>query len=478
MTIPAVIPPGYVIIQNDLSSVRRLWPEAAVYLISGWTVVEPDDPQPPLDLYPAVVEDVELDAKMAALLDEAESETLARLRAAFGSDASGRIMAPKLRRYSGLPAQPVATTGGIGHSTGTGTAGGLFTSREPYKMAVACTDIQLVYPLGWVLSSGGAIGEIPTTATLPALKASIELPDGTIHPVYFRGARSVPVEPNTNVVSDPIAVDLAAGDVIYVRTFSNATTGTQYTMGASSYGPGITVSGTIGFTNAADLTDSGTAFTSDLAKNYWSPIVCGQPLGAPVATVGLVGDSITVGQGSTNNSFAWWKHGLANSRPAFCYARSGVLAQGIAAAHKRGFPLLQGLTHALVLLGTNDAGRTFAQIQADLLAIWTNLANRGIKVYGCTINPTTTSTDSWATTANQTVKSGEAVRVQINDWIRTTPAPLTGYIDTADATESARNSGKWKVTGAANYATTDGTHPTDVMHQAMGAAIPVSALTI
>lgn len=397
---------------------------------------------------------------------------LSALGAAFGLDPSGRIKAQKLRRYSGLPCQPVASTGGVGHSTGAGTAGGLFTSREPYKMAVACADLQLVYPAGWVLNSGGAVAEISTTATLPSLKASVELPDGSIHPVFFRGARTVTVDPWAQVVSDPIGVELAAGDVIYVRSFAGATTGTQYTMGTASYGPGITVSGTIGFSNSLDETDSGTTFTSDLTKNYWSPIVCGQPLGDPTPTVVVVGDSITVGQGSANNSFGWWKYGLNNTLPAFAYARAGILAQGIAAAHKRGFPLMQGLTHAFVMLGANDAGRTFDAIQADLLTIWTALAGRGLKVYGATITPTTTTTDAWATLANQTAKSGEAVRVQINDWIRTTPAPLTGYVDTADATESARNSGKWKVNGTANYPTADGLHPSDVMHQAMGAAMP------
>jgi hypothetical protein len=131
-----------------------------------------------------------------------------------------------------------------------------------------------------------------------------------------------------------------------------------------------------------------------------------------------------------------------------------------------------------VLLGTNDVGRTLVQMQTDLTTIWTALSNRGMKVHAGTIPPGTTSTDSWATTANQTKKATEATRVAFNDWIRTTPAPLAGYVETADACETARNSGFWKVNGAANYATTDGTHPTDVIHQAMGAAINLAAFTV
>ena len=51
--------------------------------------------------------------------------------------------------------------------------------------------------------------------------------------------------------------------------------------------------------------------------------------------------------------------------------------------------------------------------------------------------------------------------------------PLTGYIEIADAAESARNSGKWKVTGAAGYATADGIHPSAAMHTLM--AVPLAA---
>jgi lysophospholipase L1-like esterase len=193
----------------------------------------------------------------------------------------------------------------------------------------------------------------------------------------------------------------------------------------------------------------------------------------------VVGDSITGGVGSLNAVSPWWKYGLNNNFPVVQYAKAGIAAQGVAAAHQRGFPLLQGLTHALVLLGTNDyQNRSTTQLQADLTTIWTALANRGMKVYAGTLVPGTNTTDSWATTANQAPKTGDSTRIAVNDWIRSKPAPLTGFFDFADVCETARNSGLWKVNGTANYATSDGIHPSDAMHQLMGAAINTAVFTV
>jgi lysophospholipase L1-like esterase len=95
----------------------------------------------------------------------------------------------------------------------------------------------------------------------------------------------------------------------------------------------------------------------------------------------------------------------------------------------------------------------------------------GLPVFQNTITPSTTSTDSWATTGNQTPESSNAVRVQVNDWIRTVPSPLSGYFEIADLAETARNSGIWK----AGY-TSDGLHPNATGHSALAAGIDVSKL--
>ena len=95
----------------------------------------------------------------------------------------------------------------------------------------------------------------------------------------------------------------------------------------------------------------------------------------------------------------------------------------------------------------------------------------GMQVWQATITPRSTSTDSFATTVNQTPLNA-AVLTEVNDYIRTLPSPLAGVIEASDAASSARNSGLWKVTGAAQYATSDGLHPSTDMHVAIAGLVP------
>jgi hypothetical protein len=61
----------------------------------------------------------------------------------------------------------------------------------------------------------------------------------------------------------------------------------------------------------------------------------------------------------------------------------------------------------------------------------------------------TASTDGWRSVVSQTRTAIEAQRIIFNNWIRTAPAPLSGYIETADAVECdssnlpTRNGGYW-----------------------------------
>lgn len=121
--------------------------------------------------------------------------------------------------------------------------------------------------------------------------------------------------------------------------------------------------------------------------------------------------------------------------------------------------------YVIVGEGTNDiaSGMTLAQYQPKALAIATWFSATGIKVYFGTIPPRTTSTDSWATLANQTVAASEAQRLAINEWLRTIPAPITGILDVAAAVET---SGKWNV-----GTTADGIHPKAAGYDAIATAL-------
>jgi hypothetical protein len=73
-----------------------------------------------------------------------------------------------------------------------------------------------------------------------------------------------------------------------------------------------------------------------------------------------------------------------------------------------------------------------------------------------TIEPNSSSTDDFETLSGQVVAGTSAQRTLFNDMVR---AGITErYFDIADAVESRRNSGKWKVTGEPFAYVADGVH--------------------
>jgi hypothetical protein len=184
-----------------------------------------------------------------------------------------------------------------------------------------------------------------------------------------------------------------------------------------------------------------------------------------------------------------WALGAARI-PYMNVAKPGEQATSIAneVSFRKRMMLTSACTAVVEEYGQNDrgSGRTLVQMQADRKTLWDFYVDRGIKVYATTNTPHTTSTDTWATTINQTVTAKEAIRVQLNDWLgdgapidATTKVavatgtssnvlragaaghPLSGYFEVADAVETARNSGIWKASN-----TGDGIHPNATGHTA------------
>jgi hypothetical protein len=177
-----------------------------------------------------------------------------------------------------------------------------------------------------------------------------------------------------------------------------------------------------------------------------------------------------------------------------------VLGMGTASASKRRRQVASGASLAFIgSYADNDiaTGTSLAATQALFLAVANVFANRNARagklgaVLTQTLIPRTTSSDSFQTTANQTVVTGEAVRLLYNAWIRdgspidatskaavatgttsnvlraggpghplaslnvsVAPELASGYVEVADVVESARDSGKWKVLNLAGTATT------------------------
>lgn len=403
--------------------------------------------------------------------------------------------------FQGLP---VIATRGNGFSVNVGNqSNGTDTSanfRTKHIITTTSTDIRFVIGNHFAANSPS-----PNAITV---QIGVENPTvgsignggqvGSILRVTFRGSETATLDPGAFLISDPVPMTVVAGQLLYLHTYvSVASIGMKWPL--DLYTLSSDWEGATRGAPAANLSQtSGIAQTTEPA---YSPVaILGTPVAGRPPVVALVGDSITYGSGDTTNAIGGYaaRALTAASIGYMQISKPGEQATSIAtiSAFEKRMMMTAGCTHALEMYGHNDyaSARTLAQVQADKLALATYYSTRGIKVWTGTLTPGTTSTDSWATTTNQTAVSGEAVRLTINAWIRaglpidpTTKAavaigtagallagntghPYVGYFEIADTVESARDSGKWK---APSY-TADGTHPTGTGHVAMAAAIDIT----
>jgi hypothetical protein len=187
----------------------------------------------------------------------------------------------------------------------------------------------------------------------------------------------------------------------------------------------------------------------------------------PIAIIGqtrkpsllLLGDSRCFGQADTFDASGDIGEVARWIGPSFAYSNLGVQSSSAFTSSgsngTRRAALAQYCSHAIIQHGINDLAtpRTLVQIQANLDSIRTSLG-AGKVVFLTTTSPSTTSTDAWATTGNQTVKSYEATRLSLNAWKRAVPTGWAGCFEVADSIETARDSGLIKAPGY----TTDGIH--------------------
>lgn len=170
----------------------------------------------------------------------------------------------------------------------------------------------------------------------------------------------------------------------------------------------------------------------DTTLGLFPVMVTGIPAKRHVAIAGW-GDSLMAGVGDvTNNSngcMGWFEHachavdGASRNIPFTNLSKSGDMTStySVDEAQAR-FACLEYATHVIFGMGNNDimSGRTLAQMQDSHLEAWAHAKLFGCKVGAVTLTPRTTSTDSWATVANQTPVSGyttAGIRGQFNAWL-------------------------------------------------------------
>lgn len=356
------------------------------------------------------------------------------------------------------------------------------TSRRPHTVAIASTDLRLVFT-NWANSGATSTpnyNDKDSTGPI-TIKASVEI-GGTIYRLTFGGNDTVTIAGGGWVQSDPLPIDMAAGTVFYSRTFL-ASGGTWHYNGYTG-----STTGQGGWVTTTDLTAPGSAAVADVAfvPIYGPSAIIGKPLGGSGRSILVVGDSIGHGYGDAPGATAWQGRNINNAKLAgggfiarALYTVVGFLNAAIPgdsaewfvtiAGHFRRMTWASSATSVICQYGRNDisGGRTLAQIQADLLTIWTMAANRGAKAFQTTITPRTTSTDGWRSVGAQTKDANDAVRVALNGWLRAgapidpnTKAavavgtagallagsqnhPLTGVFEIADLVEYRRDDGRF-----------------------------------
>ena len=358
--------------------------------------------------------------------------------ATLAQDAA--LPAPYLGEVATRATIPTAFT----NATNAFMARSMHHARQTFR-----NGIQVGFPNWYGQPVAGEVA-VPCAATVTA---SIEYPAGTVRQLLFSHAAVGTIPPGGTLFSDPVEYKIPNGAAFWVREHYSSSCGVPYMPLASSLD-----AMTIGATTTPDLTMGG-AMTPG-ASVYAAPVAIVAPTTKPSACI--VGDSRVFGLFDTIND-GTGDHGDLSRfiGPGYAYIQMGISGDTLAgtltsiAQRKR---LFSSCSFLVDEYGINDidlnasTGATVAGLRTQMAALFTNGP-----VYGTTAEPYTTSSDNWATTANQTLPATNAQRAAFNTLVRASIPGETNYIDISDAIDPGRTD-KWPVTGAAFGYTGDGLH--------------------
>jgi len=326
------------------------------------------------------------------------------------------------------------------------------------------TWMQVAWPTGFYGNPGADEAFLsPSPYT-----ASIEYPAGVYHQMTWSGS-TVCTNQDSVVFSDPIRVSIPKGAKFYTKIFQNVTSASiplvTPVSGASENFCDAT-GGDIG--NASGVDETMTTMSPDGfdSSGYMvPPMAIVGPTRQP--SIAIIGDSRSYGVNDIPAANVGDTGQVARQLgPYFGYmnlALSGETASGFAGigGNQRSYMTLW-CSHVVCAFGINDiyGGATAAQVESSLLEIYNNVYISNKPIIQQTLQPESNSTDSWATTTNQTTYSINGVRNTVNTWIRGVPSPLYAIDDICRILEYnwQTGSGIWN---APNY-TQDGIHCSNV----------------
>ena len=351
-----------------------------------------------------------------------------------------------------------------GESSGSNQA---VTYRTRFVTKRAVTQLRLVFSNSRLAATPSEIDADQAVT----YEATVETGVGTnTVAVTFGGASSVTLAAGASIVSDPLTITFAGETAFFVRTRASVETlgmtWPVYRSGSTADGEGFS---TTNFLTGAvpGLSNSGMVGPSAILAPDTSPTR---------VIVGVIGSSSAAGQGDTADAslnLGYLERAMfANNVPCTKLAVGSDTIAKFLANNVRRFQHLDDaqVSHVIFQLGSNDltSGRTLAQIQADLKTAWNLLRLRGYRILQTTYTPVTTSSDSWATVANQTVVASNSVRIALNTWLATqVGVEFDKLLDCHTAVEApGADAGKFQAS-----MTADGTHLNATAHAAVATAL-------
>jgi hypothetical protein len=311
------------------------------------------------------------------------------------------------------------------------------------------------------------------------VRAAIEYPVNTCTQLLWSGSTSGTVATATTLVSDALDIAIPAGAMFAVRRYITCTAGVPFTSFSDQIdrGFGIDVFGYAASGLVDQTMSNATVTTAQAAGLMHYPAAILALTRKPALAV--IGDSRNVGVTTTSSTAAFDASGdlgeiqrsIAKVHGCLDMGIYGEKVQNFVASNARRMELAGFCSHVCLQQGINDVtgGRSAAQIAADTATIAGLFADKTRII--ATLAPSASSTDGWATTANQTPHANNAVRLSVNAARRALPSGFSRCWEVADVVESARDSGRWKAPGY----TADGTHESEVAYAAIAASGAVSA---
>lgn len=326
-------------------------------------------------------------------------------------------------------------------------------SRKRHTATENLTSVRLLFP--------NFTGFDTPTGDVLTLTASIEYPVDTFTQVKFSGVAAGSIPDGGTLLSDPVTVSIPAGAHFYIRTYGTNPAGV---IAARQTNPGNYDFGEAresGPSGIVDKTMGGTYTNTFPGYCYTAMAIIGQTTKKSVLIIG----SSTAG-GFNNQGGMPYGPDNGTITPSLAPSLSSCLLSAYGQTAQAAFdasnliPTAIGsyITHLVLAIGQNDIRN--GSLAPDVIALLGQVAAKyasGKPYFLQTFGPETTSTDEWATTGNQTPTASNAQRVAYNGLVRAGGA-WAGFFEIADAWETARNSGLWKIPAW----TDDGLHAQEI----------------